>query len=817
MFGLVADISLRSVAAAAAVGLVLVALRVRSGAARHAAWSAVLVVMLTMPVLMAIVPVVHVPHLPSLALDPGTIAVEPISYDASVASNTAIEPDAELAVASAAIEHQSSPAVSSTVPFQWDTLAFALYAAGLLFFLIRLVAGWLFARRLVVSASGVDCANDARVCESSAIATPVTTGILSPVVLLPTSWREWPDDKLAAVLAHENAHIVRRDALVTFLAHLNRAIFWFHPLAWWLERTLAVTAEHACDDAAARRVGEPRRYAEILLDMAEAVRLRGRRVSWQAIGVEGSGALGARIDRVLRGDGLARMSAPRRAAVAAGCAAVLVLAVACRQQIAAEPLRPDPEVQRQIDENSARSERHRAAVAMSADEAAALEAALETNPDDLYARESLIIFYDQSGKVTWEEKLAGIRRHALWRIAHLPETDLWIPSISARYDPEGYAEAKRLWLEQTSRPDVKASTLGRAALFLGARDTPIAEELLVRARQMEPAGPWTSRLADLYARSLVGHADPRSGPPDPAESPSPFAAETRRRLDASRDPDLLAATGSALLLQYSRPAAAVGADALGHQLLERAAALDPANLRARRALAHLRHNQRAREIQSRLAEAGARDAFHEFTDTTYEAISALPEEDRLFYLPAEAEVAYMRAEYIDYTWRVQGKSLSMRADDTAGAPRVQAKVLSEEAPTQAARGWQRSRQYARDALALAERHRKSPDHGAAIYRAHVVLGLLALKDGDRRSSVDHMRRAAAAPAVDEMVYVPGAMRARLVEYLLREGERESVVQFLEASAERFPFEREQLLADAARIRAGVMPLAFQFAEAQRQR
>ena len=56
MFALAADMSLRILAAAAAVGLVLVVLRVRSGAARHAAWSAVLLAMLTMPVLMAMVP-----------------------------------------------------------------------------------------------------------------------------------------------------------------------------------------------------------------------------------------------------------------------------------------------------------------------------------------------------------------------------------------------------------------------------------------------------------------------------------------------------------------------------------------------------------------------------------------------------------------------------------------------------------------------------------------------------------------------------------------------------------------------------------------
>src|SRR5262249_20793218 len=61
MLDLVFEVSLRSVGAAAAVGLVLIGFRVRSGAGRHAAWSAVLVTMLTMPVLIAVVPRVDVP------------------------------------------------------------------------------------------------------------------------------------------------------------------------------------------------------------------------------------------------------------------------------------------------------------------------------------------------------------------------------------------------------------------------------------------------------------------------------------------------------------------------------------------------------------------------------------------------------------------------------------------------------------------------------------------------------------------------------------------------------------------------------------
>ncbi len=513
---------------------------------------------------------------------------------------------------------------------------------------------------------------------------------------------------------------------MALLAHANRAIFWFHPLAWWLERTLAVTAEHACDETAARQVGQPRRYAEVLLDMAEAVRLRGHRVSWQTIGVDGSGLLGKRIDRLLKGDVMARMSAVQRVAVAVGCAAVLILAIACRQQVAAEPLRPDPEVQKQIDDNSALDKRHRAAVAMTAAEAAALEQTLAANPDNLAARETLIIFYDQAGKVTWEEKLAGIRKHALWRIAHLPETDLWIPSISRRYDPEGYAQAKQLWLEQTSRPEVTPKTLARAAAFLGAYDKPVAEELLLRAQRMEPAGPWSDRLADLYARAIAGSVDPRYGATDAAEAHSAFAVEARRKLEATSDPNLLAAAGYALM-RYSRSALA-GSDASRPPLprtrhdagsTERTGTQRPGRAPALRA-----HGGQSR---ARLQTSGARYAFDDFSDTTYAAISALPAEDRLFYLPGAAESAYMRAEYIDYTAREKPE-----------AEQAQARK-------RAAEGFARARQYAHDALALARNHQQAAQdndcdlsRGDRARRARVEGG----RPGGCRGAHAHRRRRA---------------------------------------------------------------------------
>ena len=110
---------------------------------------------------------------------------------------------------------------------------------------------------------------------SAACASPVTVGWLRPVVILPETWQEWSHNKLDAVLTHEHAHVRRRDPLVQWFALLNRAVFWFHPLAWWLERRLSVLAEQTCDDAVLARGHDPHDYSEYLLDTARSLGVAG--------------------------------------------------------------------------------------------------------------------------------------------------------------------------------------------------------------------------------------------------------------------------------------------------------------------------------------------------------------------------------------------------------------------------------------------------------------------------------------------------------------------------------------------------------------
>jgi beta-lactamase regulating signal transducer with metallopeptidase domain len=99
-----------------------------------------------------------------------------------------------------------------------------------------------------------------------------TWGISSPRILLPSDADTWSEERIRLVLAHEMAHIQRRDWPVQVLAEAARAIYWFNPLFWIACRNLRQESEHACDDTVVRLGALGTRYAEELLDLTRSLR-----------------------------------------------------------------------------------------------------------------------------------------------------------------------------------------------------------------------------------------------------------------------------------------------------------------------------------------------------------------------------------------------------------------------------------------------------------------------------------------------------------------------------------------------------------------
>jgi hypothetical protein len=613
-----------------------------------------------------------------------------------------------------------------------------------------------------------------QVYESSEVTVAMTVGAIRPVIVLPAAWKTWDSDTLAAIIAHEAAHLSRRDASVNFAAHLNRAIFWFHPLAWWLERKLALTAEHACDDAAARTIATPRRYAQILVEMAEVVRRNRGRLAWQAMGVSGAGHLDRRIDRLLRGDAFARASRAKKIAVGLGCVLALTAVIACRGQVSATPLREDPELAKRLADRDQLTKQFDAARNMSQAQAEALEQRTSANPGDFDARRQLVTYYRTSKTVGWDKKVPGLRRHALWLIAHHPDHEVAPPPLSPQYDPEGFAAAKKLWEAHLAKPDASAFLIYRAVIFFARHDKPYAEQLIMRGMAMDPESAalkarmrpddggyeWPFQLSSLYAAALRG-SESAAGMEEDLRThlewiSSPYAIQVRQKLETTTDAKLLARVGSILV----RPSGPIKDPALtqalndirarGIRYLERALELDPSHVMAKATLTRIRLPERTTDAD-RLAN--------------------------------QAHGEYVRAE--DITEYV-------KKDLAAGKQQRDA-----------------AKAHAEEALKIAAGHPQDPAYSAAVMTAHHVLALAALRDADREGAVRHMRDSVNVPASEQIQYAPPFSWLRPVNRLLREGERDRVVEFLEAFARLTISERDRLLKDAQAIREGRMTSSYQ--------
>jgi bla regulator protein blaR1 len=298
----------RSTLIAASAALVLFALRIRAAAAQHAVWTGVLAAMLALPLWMAWGPKAAVP-----VLKP--------------------EPATAFATAPAAIllplPSTSAPPASTPMPrpvhCDWTAAGIAVYLLGAATLLLRLAIGTIRAQRLT----------------SASCAAPITVGLLRPRVILPAYAETWTPAQLDAVLVHERAHVRRRDPLVQWLALLNRAIFWFHPLSWWLERRLTALAEEACDAAVLDSGHAPAEYSAYLIDLARAVQRTGGRVTVTGMAMPGSD-LPRRIRRIVAGVVTPRVS--RAQLVTASLATVICTATfaAATLEHASDPPQPRP-------------------------------------------------------------------------------------------------------------------------------------------------------------------------------------------------------------------------------------------------------------------------------------------------------------------------------------------------------------------------------------------------------------------------------------------------------------------------------------------
>jgi beta-lactamase regulating signal transducer with metallopeptidase domain len=185
----------------------------------------------------------------------------------------------------------------------------SLWMAGFVLCVTRLFAAWRRAqvwRRAGTAAVHGDIARevdtlrdalalpyDVDVRRSTLAPVPMVLGARAPTILLPGhAVDRLARAQLRSILAHELAHVRRKDYIVNLAQLAVECTSFFHPGARWISRRVRIEREHDCDDAAIAVTGDRSALAHALATLDET---RGDcRVAVAAL----SGTLVERIERI---------------------------------------------------------------------------------------------------------------------------------------------------------------------------------------------------------------------------------------------------------------------------------------------------------------------------------------------------------------------------------------------------------------------------------------------------------------------------------------------------------------------------------------
>ena len=202
---------------------------------------------------------------------------------------------------------------------------FVIWASGCFGIMLMRCRDWFRIRAAVRASSVSGIAASVPVRSSPGLLEPGVVGLLHPVLLLPAGIEErLTPPQLEAVLAHELCHVRRRDNLFASIHMVVEAVFWFHPLVWWIGAKLMDERERACDEEVLRLGSEPQTYAEGILNVCK---LYAESPLVCIAGVTGSN-IRKRIEVIMANRIVLRLNFARKLALAVAGISVLTVPVA---------------------------------------------------------------------------------------------------------------------------------------------------------------------------------------------------------------------------------------------------------------------------------------------------------------------------------------------------------------------------------------------------------------------------------------------------------------------------------------------------------
>jgi len=161
------------------------------------------------------------------------------------------------------------------------------WLAGVIFFHLRGLAGWIAARRLssrgvcrapepwqqalIEIRSRIRLSKPVTLLESSLAEVPVVVRYLRPAILLPVGMLAgMPASQVEAILLHELAHIRRHDYLVNLFQTVAEGFLFYHPAVWWISGVIRAERENCCDDLVVAANGNAPEYAAALTALEQS-------------------------------------------------------------------------------------------------------------------------------------------------------------------------------------------------------------------------------------------------------------------------------------------------------------------------------------------------------------------------------------------------------------------------------------------------------------------------------------------------------------------------------------------------------------------
>jgi bla regulator protein BlaR1 len=168
----------------------------------------------------------------------------------------------------------AAPAVRTVAPHAWiplPAILLCVWLCGVTIGVMFWLGCWSEMRTVRKKATPVALTLPIPVLSSPSQIEPGVFGIFRPTLLLPAGIESrLTSAQLNAILAHEMAHVRRRDNLTAAIHMLVETVFWFFPVIYWLRSRLLEEREHACDEEVLRLGGEPEQYAQGIIEICKS-------------------------------------------------------------------------------------------------------------------------------------------------------------------------------------------------------------------------------------------------------------------------------------------------------------------------------------------------------------------------------------------------------------------------------------------------------------------------------------------------------------------------------------------------------------------